>query len=220
MLASVTSVEEALMALDVGVDMIDLKNPAAGALGALSHSIVGEIVKAVDERAAVSATIGDLPMQASLLVEATTAMLDTGVDIVKIGFFGQSLHAECLDALKHLATHNKLIAVIFAEQKLNLNLLPLIAKAGFYGVMIDTSIKNSGHLLSHLNIDQLAGFVGSASRLGLETGLAGSIQATHINTLAAIKPSYLGFRGALCYESQRTSSLDIAKMISVKNMLH
>ena len=46
MLASVTSVDEALIALDAGVDMIDLKNPSTGALGALDPALVKDIVEA------------------------------------------------------------------------------------------------------------------------------------------------------------------------------
>lgn len=72
--------------LDAGIDMIDLKNPAEGTLGALDHALVKDIVQAVNHRSSVSATIGDLPMQASLIVDATKSMLDTSVDIVKIGF--------------------------------------------------------------------------------------------------------------------------------------
>ena len=220
MLASVTSLDEALLALDAGVDMLDLKNPAEGALGALSKALVTELVTAIHGRRVVSATIGDLPMQTNLIVEATQAMLATGVDIVKIGFFAQGQHTECLSALKPLAANNKLIAVMFADQQPNLELLPAIAQAGFYGVMLDTAHKNGQHLLNHMNHAQLTAFVNNASALGLQVGLAGSLQAAHVQALCLIQPSYLGFRGALCEQSQRTLALDAAKILTIKNMLH
>ena len=220
MLASVTNVDEALMALGAGVEMIDLKNPAAGALGALDHVLVKNIVQAIDHQGVVSATIGDLPMQSKLIVDATQAMLRAGVDIVKIGFFGQSFHEQCLEALHDLAAKNKLIAVMFADESPNLKLLHEIAKAGFFGVMLDTAHKNGKHLLNHMSIDQLSLFVKDAKVQGLEVGLAGSIQAIHVKELINIHPSYLGFRGALCEQSNRTSHLAIEKMVSIKSMLH
>ena len=220
MLASVTSVEEALIALDAGVDMIDLKNPAKGALGALEHQLVKDIVLEINHRSTVSATIGDLIMDPSLIVEATKTMLETGVDIVKIGFFDPAHHMECLDALKPLTSKSKLVAVLFADEKPNFDLLPLIAKTGFYGAMLDTANKKNGHLLSYLDVNDLQEFVVRASALGLETGLAGSIQISHIDNLCEAKPSYLGFRGALCEQNKRVLGLDPIKILNIKNMLH
>ena len=57
MLASVTSVAEAEAALAAGADLIDLKEPARGALGALDLDTVVAIVAAVGGRRPVSATV-------------------------------------------------------------------------------------------------------------------------------------------------------------------
>ena len=221
MLASVTDVEEALMALDAGVDMVDLKNPAAGALGALDHSIIEAIVKSIDARTTVSATIGDLPMDPALILAASKTMLATGVDVVKIGFFGNDFHQACLNALAPLAKDGaKLIAVMFADECPNIQLLASIAQAGFYGVMLDTAHKDGSHLLTHMSLKVLADFVQKATALGLQTGLAGSLKATHIADLSYISPSYLGFRGALCVDSERTSALVPEKVNAIKSLLN
>jgi dihydroneopterin aldolase len=82
-----------------------------------------------------------------------------------------------------LSSNSKLVAVLFADEDPNFDLLPLIAKSGFYGAMLDTANKNNGHLLSYLNMNDLQEFVVRASTLGLETGLAGSIQISHIGNL-------------------------------------
>ncbi|MGZ4980235.1 MAG: (5-formylfuran-3-yl)methyl phosphate synthase, partial [Methylobacter sp.] len=87
MLASVNSVAEALQVLSANVDIIDLKQPALGALGALETDLVKSIVDEINGRCPVSATIGDLPMQPELVYQAVQAMAETGVDYVKIGFF-------------------------------------------------------------------------------------------------------------------------------------
>ncbi|MDD5632129.1 MAG: (5-formylfuran-3-yl)methyl phosphate synthase, partial [Methylococcales bacterium] len=87
MLASVNSMEEALLALSAGVDIIDLKQPALGALGALDMATVKQVVAEVAGRCPISATIGDLPMQPDPVFNAVKAMAETGVDYIKIGFF-------------------------------------------------------------------------------------------------------------------------------------
>ena len=70
MLASVVNLEEALIALEAGTDIIDLKNPAQGALGALLLTVIRDIVMALAGAVPVSATIGDLPMQPDILEKA------------------------------------------------------------------------------------------------------------------------------------------------------
>lgn len=85
MLASVNSLQEALFVETFAVDVIDLKQPAQGALGALDVDSVKEIVARLNPDTLVSATVGDLPMQPEVLFDAVDAMAATGVDYVKIG---------------------------------------------------------------------------------------------------------------------------------------
>ena len=89
LLVSVRSVDEALCAADAGVDLIDLKEPAAGALGGLPIATVRAVVAALRERGnagLISATIGDVPMSAqALILERVHAVAACGVDYVKVG---------------------------------------------------------------------------------------------------------------------------------------
>ncbi len=87
MLASVATMAEARLALQAGVAILDLKQPADGALGALDTATIRKIVQLVDNRIPVSATIGDLAMQPEIVSAAVRTMADTGVDYIKIGFF-------------------------------------------------------------------------------------------------------------------------------------
>ncbi|MGR9054210.1 MAG: (5-formylfuran-3-yl)methyl phosphate synthase, partial [Gammaproteobacteria bacterium] len=70
MLASVADLDEALEVLSVGVDIIDLKRPAHGALGALDTDTVAAIVDRIQGRCPLSATIGDLPMEPNTVSRA------------------------------------------------------------------------------------------------------------------------------------------------------
>jgi uncharacterized protein (UPF0264 family) len=221
LLASVTNVSEALLAVDAGVDIIDLKNPAEGALGALPLSKIGEIARAIDGCKLISATIGDLPMEPELLMCATEHTAATGVDIVKIGFFGSVNHSACIKALQPLAAKGvRIVAVLFADQNPDFALLPELQMAGFYGVMLDTAQKNGNSLLDYILVNDLQRFVKLARSHKLESGLAGSLRLDHVPGLVALTPGYMGFRGALCANSERIAALSSNKIYELQALLH
>jgi len=216
MLASVTNIDEARIALEAGADIIDLKNPVLGALGALPTNVIADIVRYVDGRRPVSATVGDLPMEPDTLLHAVEVTAATGVDIVKVGFFGNNGHAECIGKLAQAAeTDAKIVAVLFADQQPNMALLPMLAAAGFYGVMLDTADKSAGGLRYWLNDAALQQFVSSAQALGLLTGLAGALRQPDIRPLLGLGAGYLGFRGALCTNDMRASQMDYGRVETI-----
>jgi len=219
LLASVADMQEAELAAAQQVDLIDLKNPQAGALGALPLSLLAEIVRRLGDQHTLSATIGDLPMQPELLVERTAATIDTGVDIVKIGFFGHSGHVKCIESLSRLARHHRLVAVLLADQAPDFSLVPALAAAGFYGVMLDTANKQSGRLVHVLSEESLRQFVDDARAQGLLCGLAGSLQLEDIAQLSSLHPDYLGFRGAICAGHDRRGRLEAVRLGVLQNVL-
>lgn len=221
LLISVTSAEEALLALEGGADIIDLKNPLQGALGALPVQVVREAVAMVDGRRITSATTGDLPMQPQLLEDAVLAMADTGVDIIKIGLFGDTeANRRCIQALQRLITERQLavVAVMMADLTPDFSLLPDLQQAGFWGVMLDTAHKDGRNLLDHCSLTQLEEFIQLAG--DLNTGLAGSLKSQHLLQLIKMKPSYLGVRGAVCVGFDRVAQLSKTQVSALKDMLH
>ncbi|MDD1620757.1 MAG: (5-formylfuran-3-yl)methyl phosphate synthase [Methylococcaceae bacterium] len=220
MLASVNSLEEARLVKGFGVDIIDLKQPALGALGALDLETVTEIVAALKPSAQISATVGDLPMQADVLGKAVQEMAATGVDYVKIGFFPGGDWPGSMDALAGMARQGRaLIAVLFADTHPDFSLIETLASAGFRGVMLDTMDKRRGSLTDLMAIDELQEFVRTAKACSLLTGLAGSLKASDIGELLPLDADYLGFRGALCRERNRTAALDEGQVLKIKELL-
>ena len=197
-LASVADLDEARVVLEADADIIDLKNPAAGALGALSTGIVAEIVAAVVRKRPVSATVGDLPMLPEIVIPAVRVMATTGVEYVKLGFFPGDDWSGVLDGLRPLAGEIRLVAVLFGDDAPGLEWVDRIAAAGFAGAMLDTRDKARGSLRTVCDGKYLRGFVASVQAAGMLCGLAGSLRLEDIPKLAALKPDYLGFRGALC----------------------
>jgi (5-formylfuran-3-yl)methyl phosphate synthase len=218
LLASVMNLEEAKIALDGGADIIDLKNPLAGALGALPLDDIRAIVKMINKQRPVSATIGDLPMEPNIICTAVEATARTGVDYIKIGFFKSDNLRDCISALSPLAQQHKLIAVLFADQQPDFSLLEDLSEAGFHGVMLDTADKQNGSLRVHIQLIDLIDFILTSRKHNLLCGLAGSLHISDIKELFKHKPDYLGFRGALCDGSLREQKMCVEKLREVNSV--
>ncbi len=220
MLASVSSVTEALLVLSANVDIIDLKQPAAGALGALDSNLVRQIVAVIDGRCPVSATIGDLPMQPDPVFNAVKAMAETGVDYIKIGFFPEGDWLGTVNKLAALSRQNiALIAVLFADIQPDPSIVDSLKDAGFTGVMLDTMDKQNGSLMQVMDISEIKRFVRLAKARQLLCGLAGSLKLEDIPELMSYQPDYLGFRGALCMQHDRTAQLNKASIMQIKQAM-
>jgi uncharacterized protein (UPF0264 family) len=220
LLISVTSIQEAQLALENGVDIIDLKDPSAGALGALPLQQIQSIVTYIDAKKPVSATIGDVPMQPDLLLGQVNALAATQVDFIKIGFFEADDYQACLDLLQHAAkTNARFIAVLFAEYKYPVTLIAAIKQAGFCGVMLDTAKKNGTTFLDHYSEGQYKQLAEQIFSYEMSFGIAGSLRLEHIACVNKVQPSYIGFRGGVCVDYHRRSGLDVAKIQAIREML-
>lgn len=219
LLASVTSPEEARLAVSCGAGIIDCKDPSKGALGPLEASTIEAIVEAVGGDVLVSATIGDLPSDPVVMVKAASVIAATGAGIVKTGFFGD---ADARDAIAALGQADlgkaQLVAVLMADRKPDFTILSDLARAGFAGVMLDTADKSGGSLPDILDAKTLGEFIAGARANTLAVGLAGSLRIAHIAELVALQPDILGFRGALC-AGGRTNALDAGRVRFVRAVL-
>lgn len=222
LLASVATLAEMETARRGGADIVDLKNPARGALGAWPIAALKDAVALWSQwgerRPELSATIGDHPMAPATVLAAAASVAATGVPLVKLGVFADGDPAACFTALAPLATRTKLIAVFFGDLGPDPSLIARAAKARFHGVMLDTADKSAGGLRAYMSDDELRAFVAAAKAQGLLTGLAGSLKPADIVPLSPLAPDYLGFRGALCSggrtgELQEDAVADVARLI-------
>ena len=227
MLASVSNLDEAKIALQENVDIIDLKDPSQGALGAVTTEVAQEVVKLVSGQCLVSATIGDLPMQATLIGKAIATMASTGIDIIKVGVF-EELTDEVIAALKVQAIEGAkgingrqftIVVVFFVDKSLDSKKMSDLAKAGIRGVMLDTADKTKGNLRTHMEDEELQCFVKQAKSYGLLAGLAGSLKASDISPLLELEPDYLGFRGALCQDNSRIQALNSSSVRNIRSLI-
>jgi uncharacterized protein (UPF0264 family) len=221
MLASVNSLEEALLVQQAKVDIIDLKQPKQGALGALELNLVREIVLAINKQTPVSATIGDLPMQPEVIFNAVRAMAATGVDYVKIGVFPEGDSLATIEKLASLTEQGlSLIAVLFADAQPDFALVKILKETGFKGVMLDTMHKKNGSLTQLMSVSELKNFVALTHTEQLLCGLAGSLRQEDIPALLTLQPDYLGFRGALCQQHDRVGQLDLQAIHAIRQAMN
>jgi|SRR5579875_181824 dihydroneopterin aldolase len=220
MLASVTSPAEAEAVWSGGADIIDVKDPAKGALGALDAKVVAGIVRAVGKRKPVSAAAGSsfgAPPQG--LMDCVAAMAAAGADYVKIGFSPDGTSADCVRALAAHAKNTKLVGVLFADCMPDLAFLALMARHGFAGAMLDTAKKGAGRLLDHMDIAALDQFIGRCRENRLMAGLAGSLEAPDVPRLLPLEPDYLGFRGSLCEGHKREAAIDLSAVRMIRDLI-
>jgi len=219
MLASVTDPAEAEAVWAGGADIIDLKDPAKGALGALDHAVVASIVRQIASRKPVSAAAGALFAAPDAGAEAVAKLAAAGCDYVKIGFASDKAGADGVRAMAPLAAKTKLVGVLFADRAPDLDLVALMAAQGFAGAMLDTAAKNAGRLLDHMDVAALNCFVERCNAHGLTSGLAGSLEPPDIPRLLPLRPGYLGFRGSLCQGRAREAAIDAASVRMIRDLI-
>lgn len=220
MLASVKNLVEAESILKANVDIIDLKQPEFGALGALPVELVAEIVTKIDKRCFISATVGDLPMDANVIFNTVFTMAKTDVNFVKIGFFPEGDWYSIIQKLSDLTNDYQLIAVLFADTNPDFSVLSALKKARFSGVMLDTLNKKHGSLTDVMSQETISNFVKLAKKEQLVCGLAGSLRLENIAQLLLHNPDYLGFRGALCSQNKREDDLNLAQAQIIRQHIH
>lgn len=231
LLATVLSVEEVDDALQGGAFVIDVKNPAEGALGAASPEVIASVRQTVPKELHVSAAIGDMPYLPGTAALAAVGAAKAGATIIKIGLYGTKTADQVFSLLQAgvtaLAGHSgetALVAGAYADAKdfggvSPLEIPAIAAAAGAQGCLLDTFDKTSGKsLLDILSRQTIEAFIASCAEGKLFSALAGSLKPKDIPALLGLKPHYLGFRGALC-DRGRSGRLSFSKTQMISRLI-
>ena len=215
LLVSVVNRDEVEEAITGGTDIIDIKNPDEGSLGAAAPWIIKEIIESVGSRRETSCAIGDLPNLPGTVSLAAAGAAALSPGYVKLGLFGTRNRAEALsvleaavDAVNLTAPSVKVIACGYGDYRIvgsvsPLDLPDIASSAGADGVLIDTINKDGRSLFDFLPTDDLKMFVHHARDLGLISALAGSLREQHIPSLRDCSPDVVGIRGVACSNADR-----------------
>lgn len=218
LLISVVNKAEAADSIRGGADILDVKNPKEGSLGANFPRVIREVKAIMPNNLELSATIGDLPNLPGTASLAALGAAVSGVDYVKVGLFGVKnsteaivLMTEVVRAVKEYDRDLKTIASGYADFRyvgcVNPMMLPLVAyKSGADGILVDVKIKVSNRkLFSFLSDEQIMKLVAQAHNYNLLTALAGSLDKQDIQRVHDFGADIIGVRGAVCTKKDRVA---------------
>ncbi len=215
LLVSCATQAEAEAAIAGGADIVDVKNPKEGALGASFPWIIRQIHQTVNGKAEVSCTLGDLPNLPGSVSLAALGAAATGVDYVKVSLGSLKTREDSIfflrsaaKAAKELNPHVKIVAVGYADSErtgsVSPQLVPEIADETNADVtMVDTCIKNGDNIFSFLGKNEIQRIVDDAHKRGLQAALAGSLRKEQLHDAFALKADIVGVRSAACTNNDR-----------------
>jgi hypothetical protein len=217
LLVSPLSVEEAIEALDGGADIIDVKNPDEGSLGANFPWVIQSVKTAVGKKVPVSATIGDMEFKPGTAALAALGAALAGADYIKVGLFGVKNEEQAFRMMKKVSKavkdynpDKKVVAAGYADYTRINSVSPFVLpsvceKADVDIVMVDTGIKDGKSSFEFMGEDGLSEFVELAHSCGLECALAGTLKFENVDALKRIKPDIVGVRGVVCGGDRKSS---------------
>lgn len=231
LMISVISSKEASAALSGGADILDIKNPAEGSLGANFPRVIREIRSLAPETVQVSAAIGDMPNLPGTAALAALGGASCGVDYVKVGLLGPKTTNEAIYLLRAIKQalqaypNTAVIAAGYADAEragtLDPRLIPRIAReAGMSGCLLDTFVKDGRRLFEFLDPETLAALAQEAHAANMLFALAGSLQADDLLIARDLGADIVGIRSAICRQGQRSGPLDPERVRALRRTLH
>lgn len=223
LLVSVRDAEEACAALAGGADLIDIKEPSRGALGAADPQVWREVLAAVNGRAPVSAALGEL----AELDIASLAAATHGLQLVKAGLAGCGTSDGWLASLRTLQqalpTTTALVAVAYADAArcgapAPQQVLQAARDLRLPILLIDTYDKRHGDVWAAMSPAELAQLVQSAQQADMRVALAGSLTIETVPQALALSPSWIAVRGAAC-DAGRDGRVSTTRVQELKALL-
>jgi (5-formylfuran-3-yl)methyl phosphate synthase len=223
LLISVVNAEEAQAAAAGGADILDVKNPAEGSLGANFPHIIRQIRAGAPKPRQMSVAIGDMPNLPGTASLAALGAAACGADFVKVGLWGPKTEAEAVYLLQQVQKAVSgfpsiaVIAALYADAQragtLDPQRLPQIAQAaGVAGCLLDTAIKDGQRLFDFLSPQALQALAHEAHAAGLLFALAGALQEHDLPRVRDLGADVAGVRSAACQDNRRAGPLEIARV--------
>jgi uncharacterized protein (UPF0264 family) len=220
LLVSVVDAGEARVAAAAGADVIDVKDPSRGALGAAAPHVVRAVREATPPHLPVSVALGDGPFAPAAAATLAGAAAASGAVFVKLGLRATSpaaASASLRAARGSLPEGVRLVAAGFADfdragAPHPRDLPALAAAAGARGCLLDTAVKDGRGLFHWLGEAELTAFVASCRAQGLLSALAGSLRVEDLARLVPVGPDLVGVRGAACVGDRVSGRVDAERV--------
>ncbi|MCK9152416.1 (5-formylfuran-3-yl)methyl phosphate synthase [Methanobacterium alcaliphilum] len=233
LLISPINTEEAQEAIEGGADIVDVKNPKEGSLGANFPWIIKSIREMTPENMLVSATLGDVPYKPGTVSLAAMGALVSGADYIKVGLYGTRNYEEAVEVMKNVVKTVKETnpdAIVVASGYADahrvgavdpMEIPKVAADAGADLAMLDTAVKDGKTLFDFMDLEKLAEFVNKTHGYGLKSALAGSVKRDQLKPLYNINCDVVGVRGAACTGGDRnTGKIHRSAVAELKQMIN
>lgn len=215
LLISPINTEEALESIEGGADIVDVKNPKEGSLGANFPWVIKNIRDITPDGMLVSATLGDVPYKPGTVSLAAAGAVVSGADYIKVGLYGTKNYSEALDVMENVVRSVRefdddalVVASGYADAHRvgavdPMEIPRVAADAGADLAMVDTAVKDGKTLFDFMDKDMLQKFNDQIHDYGLKSALAGSVKKEQLKLLYDIGCDVVGIRGAACTGGDR-----------------
>ncbi|WP_347489841.1 (5-formylfuran-3-yl)methyl phosphate synthase [Desulfoscipio sp. XC116] len=208
---SVFEGKEITAALDGGADIIDVKNPAEGPLGAPSPEAISDVCNRLKGNKPFSIALGEFPNKPNAAALAALGGAHFLPDFIKVAFVSHTVSEEIFETLRAIKKSLRffrqkkiaLVSVAYADTlgsaSWNLSDFATVSKAGGAdGCLVDTSQKNGKSLPDYLSRNNIERFIADCRKEQLFCGLAGSLRIDNVTDLCRLEPDIIGVRSAVC----------------------
>lgn len=219
LLISVRNLTEAKIANAANVDIIDIKEPLNGSLGAASLNVISAIATALPN-ASISAALGEIgecenllntgnskpPFEKGLLTYAKCGLANSVESHAS-----QEWKTRVKTVWKKISAFANPVAVAYADFEAAqcpepVAILEQAIACNVNVLLFDTFLKDGRTTLDHFEINTLLQTIDRARQSGVKTVLAGSITKSDLNQLSGLEIDCVAVRGAVC-SGNRTGEL-------------
>jgi len=222
LLISVRSAAEAQIALAGGADVIDVKEPKRGSLGAADAAVVKAIVAVVAGRLPVSVAAGEI-LHGAESCRSNPNSVD-GVSFVKFGLAGCSTRDDWAPRWRSAISRQpqcvQPVAVVYADWCASSapapdDVLRLAQAIGCPALVVDTWNKSRGTLFDHWPVAELCQFCDRVRAARLAVVLAGSLSCGDVDVAMECHPHLIAVRGAVCLGG-RSGPISLARIRTLR----
>lgn len=226
LLVSVRNRSEALTALDAGADLIDVKEPARGALGRADAATIAEIAAAVDGRLPVSAAFGELAewneTQAAPFTDALGRIQFAKVGLAQCGGL-PDWRLRWTTFNERLPAGTASVAVVYADATAMApsadEVIAQAIRAGCQAVLIDTFDKTTGSLVDQWTPRQIRDIIQQIRSQHMLAVLGGSLNEATLVTVLPLMPDVIAIRTAACISGSRTAPICAKRIRQLRSLL-
>lgn len=208
LLVSVRDEKEALAAIAGGVELLDVKEPDRGALGAADEATINRILAAVGNTVPVSIALGELTGATDPLPSFSPGR----IAYAKLGLAGalrDGNWAECWRrAIESICQWSQAVGVAYVDAEKVEAPRPdeVIEKAIEFGcaaILFDTFTKQGSNLFDYADAEQLTKWIDRARQNDLTVVLGGALSAQSMPRADKLGVDYVAVRTAACQGGRR-----------------